>query len=109
MTMSDVETMLGRTLDECQPVSDFRIDSGIGELPHSKIDVRDGEIIVSLHTSGDSAIVVLDYAAGVEIRDSAFAGDVGDAHKALVRLTRHVDCEVTRNGFERLRAGERDV
>ncbi|WP_227130987.1 hypothetical protein [Halorubellus salinus] len=105
--MSDVASILDGRLDECQPVSDF-----IKESNHRRakvlIDVRDGEVIVSLYSAGDSGIVHIGYAAGVAFSDTAFTGDLSDAHKALIRLSYRVDCEVERDDFEPLRS-PRDV
>ncbi|WP_227130929.1 hypothetical protein [Halorubellus salinus] len=110
MTVSDVEVMLAESLDECQPLAEFAGESKLTRTtPHSQIDVRGGEIVVILYTAGDAGLVVIDYAPGMASHDTAFAGDIRDVHKALVRLTHHVDCEVIRDGFEPLTMGNRDV
>jgi hypothetical protein len=65
-----------------------------------RVGVRSGEVIVDLYVVDDSAVVALDYVAGMCIADTAFTGDVDDAHRAVLRVARHAECEVTHDEFE---------
>lgn len=112
LTSSRIELQLNTDrLDECPAVRAFDID-----LPRAATYISADGVGVSLHYRDDSAIILVDYRAGMGVEDTAFAGDIEDAHKAVCRLARHTDAEVIRDEFDVLtgdgsshtRAGENE-
>lgn len=99
--MSDVESLLNDALTECQPLVDFAgAEKLAGGRPATQLDIRDGEVFVNLYFAGDGGVVVIDYAPGMMIGDTAYCGDIEETHKAVVRLARHTECEVLRDDFD---------
>ena len=111
LTSSRIDLQLNTDrIDECPAVTAFDID-----LPSASTHIETEGILVSLHYRDDSAIILVDYPAGAGIEDTAFAGDIEDAHKAVCRLARHTDADVHRDEFgvldeddSRTSAGEND-
>ena len=94
---SNIESVLNTdSLTECRPVAQF-----VGYLPQAATALNYEFTNVSLHCRDDSAVVVVEHG---HRRDTAFCGDLDDAHAAVVRLARHADADVFCDDFDVLTA-----
>jgi len=94
--ISNIDAVLNTDrLTECRHVSTFA-----GDLPRPSTSLEMDGIHVNLYYRDDSAVVVVDYPAGACARDTAFAGDLKDAHKSVVRIACHTDADVVRDEFD---------
>lgn len=94
--ISNIEAVLNTDrLTECSHVTAFA-----GDLPTPSTSLEIDGIHVDLHCRDDSAVVIVDYPAGACASDTAFSGDLKDAHKAVVRIAHHTDATVIRDEFD---------
>lgn len=103
--MTDVQSLLDDTLTECQPIVSFaKADDFAGGRPATQLNICDSMILVDLYTGGGEGVVTINYVAGMCIADTAYCGGVEEAHKAIVRVARHTECEVVNDEFDILSA-----
>lgn len=98
-SINNVYAMLEGGLDECQSIATF---AKLGRLGNAvtRLEVLDGAMRVALYAAEESGVVLVTHAAGMCVEDTAYCGDIEETHRTVVRIARHVDCEVTHDEFD---------